>query len=140
MKQQPAPAKSAPSPAAPGAAVPGGRHIPSVVPLNGRDAAYAAGHPGWERYESSTLEFLVFKEQGTVKALQVIGKGGESVPEQTIAAVLRESFQSERYTVKGSTEKDGFLLEEGIVPGKGEILIYRKKGPGTVRALVVTWP
>lgn len=143
-KHPPAPVtQTPPAPSAPPAAGPAGRAgraIPSVVPLNGRDAAYASGHPGWERYESPTLEFLVYKERGTLKAIQVIGRTGGSVPEQTVAALLRESFQTERYTVKSVTEKDGFQLEEGTVPGKGEILLYRKKGPGTVRAVVITWP
>ena len=119
---------------------PGARSLPSIVPLSGRDAAYASIRPGWERYVSPTLEFLVFKEQGTLKAIQVIGRDGGSVPEQTVTALLRETFQSERYTAKSSKDQDGYLVEEGTVPGKGEILLYRKKGQDTVRALVLTWP
>lgn len=143
VKQKPSTpvAKTVPAPpVAPPAAAPGAQSLPSIVPLNGRDPAYASARPGWERYLSPTLECLVFKEQGRVKAIQVIGREGGSLPEQTVTSLLREAFQSERYTSKGIKDQDGYQVEEGIVPGKGEILVYRKKGPGTVRAVVITWP
>ncbi len=128
-----------PAPPVPPSSVPAARPLPSIVPLNGRDAAYAAARPGWERYLSTTLEFLVFREQGGVKAIQVIGRDGGTVPDQTVNALLRESFQSERFTPKGSKDQDGYAVEEGAVPGKGEVLIYRKKETGSVRAVVITW-
>ncbi len=118
----------------------GARPIPSIVPLNNRDAAYGTSRPGWDRYLSPTLEYLVFREQGNVKALQVIGRDGGNVPEPTVTALLRDAFHSASYTVKSAREQDGYLVEEGTISGKGEILFYRKKTPATIRAIVVTWP
>lgn len=116
------------------------RPIPAIVPLNNRDAAYGTTRPGWDRYLSPTLEYLVFREQGNLKALQVIGRDGGSVPEPTVTALLRDAFQSAGYTVKSTREQDGYLVEEGTISGKGEILVYRRKTPDTIRAVVVTWP
>jgi len=118
----------------------GARPIPAIVPLNNRDTAYGTTRPGWDRYLSPTLEYLVFREQGSLKALQVIGRDGGSVPEPTVTALLRDAFQSAGYTVKSTREQDGYLVEEGTISGKGEILVYRKKTPETIRAVVVTWP
>lgn len=144
LKQKPSTpaAKPVPAPtvAPPAATAPGAHSLPSIVPLNGRDPAYASARPGWERYLSPTIECLVFKEQGRVKAIQVIGRDGGSLPEQAVTSLLREAFQSERYTAKSIKDQDGYQVEEGVVPGKGEILVYRRKGPGTVRAVVITWP
>lgn len=116
------------------------RPIPAIVPLNNRDASYGTARPGWDRYLSPTLEFLVFREQGNLKALQVIGRDGGSVPEPTVTALLRDAFHSAGYTVKSTRGQDGYLVEEGTISGKGEILVYRKKTPETIRAVVVTWP
>ena len=115
-----------------------GTVLPSSIPVNGRDAAYAGTHPGWERYLGTDYEFLVFREQGTIRAFQVIARTGAGIPEPFIRTFLREVSVSDAYRVTSRQEQGGYLVEDGKSGIKDEILLYRKKSSGVIRAFVVT--
>lgn len=111
--------------------------LPSFIPASGRDEGFGKVHPGWERYVGKGIEYRLFRENGRLKAVQVIALRGKAVPETLVVAVVRELTGSERLgAVSSQTKKGGYLRQIGKVDGKGEIVIYRKGGG--VRGVVVT--
>lgn len=110
--------------------------LPSFVPASGKDKGYGKAHPGWERYRGGGIEYRLFREQGRLKAVQVIALRGKPIPETLAAAVVKELMGSESRTVSSRTKKGGYRLESGRVDRKGEVVIYRKGGG--IRGIVVT--
>ena len=41
------------------------------MPVKALDAAYGKKRPGWERYVTDSVEYLVFREKSKLKAVQV---------------------------------------------------------------------
>ncbi|BEH09406.1 MULTISPECIES: hypothetical protein [Geobacter] len=129
-----APAPTAePAPAQPAPAT----HLPAFIPTKERDEAFSRANPGWERYRGKGMEFRVYRESGTVKAVQVIAAGKGGIAESYVAMVLRELTGSEDRTDPARRKKDGYLVESARTAGNGEIVVYRGKG-GTIRGIVLS--
>lgn len=112
-------------------------NLPSFIPEKGIDQAYSEKKPGWSRYVGSTEEFRLFRVEGKIKALQVLSRNGESIPESRFTSIVKEiAGNNGQYNVVSSEKKLGFKVSKGIVSGSSEILVYRKKG--TVRAFVIS--
>ncbi|MBT1075162.1 hypothetical protein [Geobacter grbiciae] len=137
---QTAPTRTSPAPAPPAKAIPlktAPAALPSFIPASGKDEGFGKVHPGWERYLGKGTEYRLFRENGRLKAVQVIALRGTAVPETLVVAVVRELTGSERLgAVSSQTKKGGYLRQVGKVDGKGEVVIYRKGGG--VRGVVVT--
>lgn len=110
--------------------------LPSFVPASRKDSGYGKAHPGWERYRGEGIEYRLFREQGRLKAVQLIAQRGKTIPETLVATVVKELMGSDSRTVLSHTKKGGYRLESGRVDGKGEVVIYRKGGG--IRGVVVT--
>ena len=120
--------------------VPAGAKLPSFIPREGLDPAYGAARPGWERYAGADREFLLFREGGKLRALQVIALRADAIAPAQVSSILRELCGDAATTVSSRSERDGYLVEQRAVAGGGEVLIYTKKGTGETRGVVITLP
>jgi hypothetical protein len=109
--------------------------LPSFIPKNGHDKAYAADHPGWERYVGKDAEFRIFSDTGRVCAVQVLAKDA-FLPEPLIKSVALECAGSDSYQIHSRTQSAGVQIENGSFENAAEIKIYRKRG--MVKAFVVS--
>ncbi|GAM07989.1 hypothetical protein OR1_00259 [Geobacter sp. OR-1] len=114
--------------------------LPQMIPVNGKDPQYSAGHPGWERFSSKGYDFLVFRSNNEIKAVQVVASRDNVITPAMIAELLQQLCGSSAYTSTGTTGKNGYILEQAGLPGGGELVIYRKKPDPRVRGVVITVP
>lgn len=110
--------------------------LPSFVPKDGLDSSYGAKNPGWERYVGKNAEFRLFSASGRMQALQVIAVKGAPLSESYIASVLQEFAGASGYQITSSSVKAGVRVENGMVPDKAEVKIYKQNG--VVKAFVVS--
>lgn len=94
----------------------------SKVPV---DAAYAAAHPGWERYHGETVQFRVFREGGRIRAIQVLPVGNAEIAESQVPTWFREAAGGEMPETGKVKEADGIKVETGKARGGAEVAIYR---------------
>lgn len=123
---------------------PGGTRLtelPDFIPRAGFDKQYSAANPGWERYKGEVTEFKVFREKGTIKAIQVIDRGGKGVPESFMKAVLRQVSKKPAFVPAATEKKEGYEIQRGqLADNTIRIVCYRDERGGTIRAFVLTWP
>lgn len=119
-------------------AVPGNR-APRFIPLGAPDAAYASAHPGWQRYIAKTMEFRVFREGGSLKAIQVISRQDKAITQELLASFLGEATGTGFYTVLSGAPMGGYFVEKGSAGKGAEVIVYRKKRGREIRALVVAY-
>ncbi len=134
----PAPARPvAPSPpAAPAAAKPVASPVPSFIGSATRDEAYAAGKPGWERLLAPDAEFRIFRDNGTVRAVQVLSRERQHLNEALFQSVLSELAGSREYSIQTRETKGGFRIERGHASERADVVRYSSKG--VLRAFVVS--
>jgi hypothetical protein len=113
--------------------------LPDFIPRSGADKAYATAHPGWERYKGQVTEFKVFRENATIKAIQVIDRGGDGVPESFMKATLRQVSKNPAFVMESSEKKEGFEIQRGKVTENLKVMYYRDESGGKLRAYVLTW-
>lgn len=130
------PAK-APTPAAASGARP--TTLPDFIPRYGLDKKYGAENPGWERYKGQVTEFKVLREAHTIKAIQVIDRGGNGVPESFMKGVLRQVTKKPVISVETSEKKDGYEIQRGRITDSIRVVFYRDENGGKLRAFVLTW-
>lgn len=129
------------SPAAVAATPAAGRltNIPDFIPGYGFDKKYGIANPGWELYKGQVTEFKVLREARTIKAIQVIDRGGEGVPESFMKGVLRQVAKNPSFSAAASEKKDGYEIKRGKVSENINIVYYRDEDGGKLRAFVLTW-
>ena len=127
-----------PQPAVEKSPVPG-NGLPDFIPLDAPDATYASAHPGWQRYVGKTMEFRVFREGGALKAIQVISRQDKALTQELFASFLVETAGTERFKVLSRAQREGYFVEKGTVGSRAEVIVYRKKPAGEIRALVVAY-
>lgn len=125
---------SAPAPMGKAASAAG---LPSFIPASGKDRGFGKTHPGWERYRGHGVEYRIFRENGRLKALQVLALNGKAIPESHIATVVKKLTGSETRTVLSQSKKGAYRREVLRVAGNGELVLYRK-GSG-IRGGVITF-
>lgn len=134
-------AKEAVKPAAKPAAEPvrkGGLKTPPPMVTRAKlDEAYGKTHPGWQRYLGATLEYKLFKEADLYKALQVLSRTGNPIPDQLFKKALVEFGGTERYQVKSAGDKGKYLVEQGVTKGDVAVTIYRNKSDRLMKAFVL---
>jgi CheY-like chemotaxis protein len=113
--------------------------LPDFIPRTGLDKSYGAANPGWERYKGHSTEFKIYREGATIKALQVIDRGGKGVPESFMKAVLRQVTKRPAFVLAGTEKKDGYEIQRGQVADNLKAVYYRDEQGGTIRAFVLTW-
>jgi len=82
------------------------------------------------------LEIRVFNADGAIKAVQVLSKSGNGLPEQFLKSVLSELAGSSDYKIESRKLSSGVMELRGTVGQKADIIIYMKKK--IVRAFVVS--
>ena len=114
--------------------------LPSFIPKEGLDSTYGTSMPGWERYLSPRREYLLFRENGVVRVLQVIALQKGAIDEPFLTSVLREFCGSSTCVIKSRSERDGYFVEQGQTATKADIVFYKKKGTGETRGIVISHP
>lgn len=113
--------------------------LPDFIPRTGFDKQYSAANPGWERYKGHTTEFKVYREGASIKAIQVIDRGGKGVPESFMKAVLKQVSKNPAFVQSASERKEGYEIQRGQVADNLKVVFYRDEQGGTIRAFVLTW-
>jgi hypothetical protein len=126
---QPAPTKSLPQK----------NRLPSCILISTPDAAYSTDHPGWQKFKTESLEFLVFSEHGSIKAIQVISRKENAITDNFFATFLTEAAGKETFKVKSEETLDGYFIERGTAGNAANVVIYRKKPAEEILALVVAY-
>jgi CheY-like chemotaxis protein len=123
------------------AAVSGARptSLPEFIPRYGLDKKFSAANPGWERYKGEVTEFKVLREAQAIKAIQVIDRGGNGVPESFMKAVFRQVTKKPAFGIDSSDKKDGYDVQRGTVADNIKVVYYRDDKGGKLRAFVLTW-
>lgn len=134
VENRPPPAAAPPAPT-----VPRMTKLPGFIPLQGMDKQFGATHPGWEKYADKTTEFKVFREAQAVKALQVIDRGGEGIPEPFMRSILLQVSRSSAPKIEVSEKKDGYEIQRGRVADNIRVVYYRDEDGKKLRAFVLTW-
>lgn len=112
--------------------------MPSSIPLDQPDRDYASTHPGWERYLADGLEFRVYREAGTIRAIQVLALGKASIGERYFQSLLKELSGAGKPRNVTKAANGGYLQERGTFDGGIEFIIYRRRMGGEIRAIVVS--
>ncbi|WP_298266581.1 hypothetical protein [Geobacter sp.] len=115
------------------------QRLPSFIPPARRDASYARSNPGWERYVGKTMEFRLFSENGTLRAVQLVTRGGGSLPPSFLDGVFKELTGASSRTVLTRSAKGKLVVERGRTAGNGEFVVYRQNR-GPVRGVVISLP
>lgn len=113
--------------------------LPDFVPRYGFDKKYGVANPGWERYKGAVTEFKVFREGNSIKAIQVVDRGGRGVPESFMKGAIRQLTSSPSFAVNSSERKDGYEIQRGRLAENLQAVYYRDADGGRLRAFVVTW-
>ena len=131
------PAKPAPATAAGTTARP--TVLPDFIPRYAIDKQFSTANPGWERYKGKVTEFKVLREDNAIKAIQIIDRGGQGVPESFMKATLRQVTKNPLSTVETTEKKEGYLIERGHIADNIRVVYYRDENGGKLRAMVLTW-
>ncbi len=125
------------------AAVPVGNSRPAVlpdfIPRYALDKSYGQSNPGWERYKGQVTEFKVYREGGTIKAIQVLDRGGNGVPESFMKAALRQVSKNPAVVMETTEKKEGYEIQRGQTVDNLKVMFYRDDQGGKLRAFVLTW-
>jgi hypothetical protein len=113
--------------------------LPTFIPRDGLDKGYGAANPGWERYMGLVTEFKVFREGTSIKAIQVIDKGGHGIPENFMKSALAQLAGTSSFVPASSEKRDGYEIQRGQVAANLKAVFYRDAKGGMLRAFVVTW-
>lgn len=136
-----APAKGSPAPAPLAtASVPAPRQLPLFIPQVPPDPGYSASHPGWECYRSDALEYLVYREQGSVRAVQVLSQARGAITASFLKTCIRLSSGQEKFVTRKSELRSGMKVTTGTLQNGGELVVYRVMPGGEIRGFVVSFP
>lgn len=113
--------------------------LPDFIPRSGFDKGFSAANPGWERYKGLVTEFKVFRESGAIKAIQVIDRGGQGVPESFMKGVLKQVIPKPLFTLESSEKKDGYQIQRGYLSPNLKVIYYRDADGKKLRAFVLNW-
>lgn len=103
------------------------------------DREYGVRNPGWERRLAPTFELLLFREQGALRAIQVIARGASGLSDQ----LIKEAMQLAGGTAvdwRKEEVKGGLRVSLGVLPNRVEVLRYMRPGTKAPVALVVALP
>ena len=121
-------------------AAPATRQLPQFIPQVPPDPAYPASHPGWERYRSDGLEYLVYREKGSIRAVQVLSEERGAITAPFLKTCIRLSSGNEQFVTNGTQNRGGIQVTSGTLRNGGELVIYRVIPDGEVRGFVLTYP
>lgn len=104
-----------------------------------RDDSFSAGKPGWERYVGKSYECRFFRSKGQIKAVQVMANPRQTISDAFMNSVLEQLAGNNSFKVNSTEQKHGYLIQSAsAVDKKADLLVYRKKKSGEIRAFVVS--
>jgi flagellar FliL protein len=115
------------------------RELPSFIRQDWRDATYSPSHPGWERYLSPEYDFRLFRENGLIKALQVIARENGRISDAYLASALREFGLPLPQALGAPERKGGLLIQRTTIEGKAELVLYKNDGDDRIKAFVLAF-
>jgi hypothetical protein len=134
----PPPVATVDHPVSPPAKIKNGiKGLPSFVHSEWRDVPYTAQHPGWERYVSPEMDFRIFREKDTIKALQGISLNSKGIFEPVLVQILEQLGINGPLPKGKETLENGFLVKSIVFPGMAELLIYHEQGGTQIKAFVL---
>ncbi len=113
--------------------------LPAFIPRVAPDSSYAAAHPGWERREADGIEYLIFRERGRIKAIQIVAGANGVISVPQLKTCIKETTGLGDLGNWVREKREGFLVEKGALPNKGELAVYRKMPEGDIRGLVIVY-
>jgi diguanylate cyclase (GGDEF)-like protein/PAS domain S-box-containing protein len=122
--------------ASPGARL---KSLPVFIPLNGRDKQFSIANPGWELYKEGLREFKVLYEAQTIKAIQMIDRSGQGVPESYMKSALGQVTINPNFNIDSSEKKEGYEIQRGRITKNIKVVYYRYETSGKLKAFAVTW-
>jgi len=111
--------------------------LPSFIPAQARDAGYSAANPGWERYTSSAREYKIFREQGVMKALQVLDRRNAGIDPAFFTSVLQDLAKVSDYRLESRETKGEFLMKRGRLTPTSHVILYKSRSDKTLHAFVI---
>ncbi len=111
--------------------------LPSFIQTGWLDPQYKAGHPGWDRYVSPDLEFRLYRDKGSIKALQVIGRTTKGIAGGFLYSVLKDFSCTGPSVVENEHQENGFLVRTVKIVGTAELVTYKKRGETKLQAFVL---
>lgn len=142
--KKPAPLPQVPKTAAPPvveppktAAVPKPAPLPGFIKAETIDPSYTMANPGWERYRAENREFKIFRENGTIKAIQVIALNASGIQPKFFTATIREMARVTDYKLESRERRDGFVIKKGRLSPSSRVIIYKDKNDRVLNAFVI---
>ncbi len=114
-------------------------NLPDFIPRYGYDKKYTAENPGWERYKGQVTEFKLLREGKTIKAIQIVDRGGSGVPESFMKGVLHQVAKNAVFKPEATEKKEGYEIQRGRISDTIKVVYYRDENGGRLRAFVLTW-
>jgi hypothetical protein len=111
--------------------------IPSFIPKSGHDAGFSNKKPGWSRYLSERRDYRLFHADGKLMALQVLVIGDSTITPSELKLALRELTGNEQFPAGHQEHKGELWLEHALASGHAELLIYRSRKNGPIKAFVI---
>lgn len=116
------------------------RQLPQFIPQVAPDARYGASHPGWERYQADALEYLIYREKGGVRAIQVLSEKRGAITPAFFKTCIRVSTGQEQFDIKKTETRGGFQVITGALQNGAELVVYKGVQDGDIRGFVLTFP
>ena len=131
-------AVTADRPASSPAKIKGGiKGLPSFVHSELLDVDYSMQHPGWERYVSPEMDFRIYRENGTIKAIQGISRRRSGLNEKFLSQILKQVGYSGPLPIGKERAKDGFQITSFELQGLAELVTYHEQGNLDIKAFVL---
>jgi len=124
--------QTAPRPATP--------QLPQFIPQVAPDRGYPASHPGWERYQADGLEYLIYREKGSIVAVQVLSQQPGAISTPFLKTCIRVSAGAEQVAIKKTEERSGIQITTGTLQNGGELAVYKAVPAGEIRGFVISFP
>ena len=113
--------------------------LPTLGPRAKIDKTYSISHPDWERYVARDVEYRIFRENSSIKAIQVIARGGINISKGFLDGIFRLIGENTAFTLESSTPEKGFKVERGRLAENVHVVNYREEANGGLKAFVITW-
>jgi hypothetical protein len=114
--------------------------LPQFIPQVAPDPGYPAGHLGWERYQADGLEYLVYREKGSIAAVQVLSQQPGAITPPFLKTCIRVSAGAEQVAIKKTEERSGMQISTGTLRNGGELVLYKALPAGEIRGFVISFP
>ena len=101
------------------------------------DVNYSKSQPGWRRYLTSSRDYRLFDQAGSLLAVQVIVIGSGAITEQELTKIFSEVVGGTGYRISKSEQRGGLYVEHGQFTNGSELLLYRSKAGDSIKAAVI---